>query len=154
LEVRFPEDLREWVPTGTLISWLEEQVDELGRSHPRLHQIVSAQGSPSSKALLRIVAFACVTRVFDDHEVARLCHSDVAYRLLTDGTPPWPSDLARFRRKHRELIVRVLEELSLKALQNRYAPYEIASGKSLTEQLHNRAIDLLNTSCHVGSCDD
>jgi len=149
-----PEDLREWVSTGTLISWLEEHVEELGLRHPSLHQSPLAQGTPSPKALLRILVFACGTGVLDDQEVARLCHSDVAYRLLSDGTHPWPNELAGFRRKHRDLLVQALEELSLRSLQSRYAPNEIDFGKPLTDQLRNRAMDLVNTSCHLGSCDD
>lgn len=153
-EVRFPEDLREWIPTGTLISWLEEQVEELSLEQGGLLRVPPAQGAPSSKALLCVLTFACVTKVFDEQEITRLCHCDVAYRLLTDGTPPWPSDLARFRRKHRDLLVQVLGGLLQRALQSRYSPDEIASNTPPSEQLRIRAMDLLNTLCHVGSRDD
>jgi hypothetical protein len=152
--LNLPRDLREWVTTGELITWVEEEVQQLIPVH---HQLLTSMGRSSAlpaKTMLSLLVFSYATQVFSSQEIVHSCYSDVAFRLLCTGPPPFPYELVRFRRRNRTLIASILEAVIIRALKYRGDCNGNASNPVILEKSRDWAVERLNIARHMEGCDD
>ena len=154
MQYRLPRDLREWVTTGSLIAWLEEDVQQLSHDRSELRPCSSGSAAFPAGTMLCLLAFAYVTQVFSSQEIVCSCYSDVAFRLLCGGPPPFRHELIRFRRRNRDLLAAVLETVFLRSLRYTFAPSDLPTEPGLHRRLRDCAMERLNIARHVDTCDD
>lgn len=110
-----PADMREWLPAKHLVWWLLEVIDRLDTAALHAGRRRGAQGRAGydPDMLLALLVYAYCTKVRSSRLIERLCHTDVAFRVICAGRPPDHSTIARFRQEHsgqaRQLFVDVLE---------------------------------------------
>jgi hypothetical protein len=154
MQFRLPRDLRDWVTTGSLIAWLEEDVEQLRHDRSALRPCSSGSAAFPAGTMLCLLAFAYVTQVFSSQEIIRSCYSDVAFRLLCGGPPPFRHELVRFRRRNRDLLAAILESLFLRSLNHRFGRNDLLTEPGLHRRLRDCAMERLNIARHVDTCDD
>jgi transposase len=110
-----PPDMREWLPADHLVWWLLEVVDRLDTSVFHQHRRLGGQGRAGydPDMLLSLLVYAYCHRVRSSRQIERLCHTDVAFRVICAGPIPDHSTIARFRQEYdraaQAMFVQVLE---------------------------------------------
>lgn len=109
-----PPDMCEWLPGEHLVWFLLDVVARLdtGALHqrPRRAGQGPATGSAAGRAgydpdmLLGLLIYAYACGEQSSRHIERLCHSDVAFRVLCAGDIPDHTVIARFRRDHQEVF--------------------------------------------------
>jgi transposase len=108
-----PCDLRAWVPTGHVVHFILEAVEQLPLSHFHVNHrgTGSAQYPPAMMLALRSYCYA--TGRFGARTIEAATHSDVAVRFLCANEHPDPPTLCAFRTPNgpafRAAFTRVLE---------------------------------------------
>jgi hypothetical protein len=149
-----PPDMRHWVDTGTLIVWLDEEMEHMDRALPELRPCPRESTQDSFKATLCLLVFAYATEVFDSEEIARNCRANTAFRLLCSGAAPFPDELVQFRRKNRDLIATLLVNISARAVHHRFGYCRVAPTVPLFQHLRAHAIQRLDIARHMDTCDE
>lgn len=109
-----PPDMCEWLPAEHLVWFLLDVVARLDTTalhqRPRRAQQGPATGSAAGRAgydpdmLLGLLIYAYACGEQSSRHIERLCHSDVAFRVLCANDVPDHSVIARFRRDHQEVF--------------------------------------------------
>lgn len=94
-----PPDMRDWLPEDHLVWFVLEVVDTLDVSVfevSRRHGGVGAAGY-DPRVLLGLLVYAYCRGVRSSRQVERMCHTDIAFKVLCAGDIPNHSMIARFR---------------------------------------------------------
>jgi transposase len=107
-------DMREWLPQDHLVWFLLDVVAELDTTalhqRPRRRGQGPATGSAAGRAgydpdlLLGLLIYAYACGYQSSRRIERLCHSDVAFRVLCADDIPDHTVIARFRAAHQEVF--------------------------------------------------
>lgn len=94
----------EWLPAGHLVWTLIEVVSVLDLSpFTRRAKLGGAGRAPFDPAmLLTLLVYAYASGERSSRQIERLCHTDVAFRVVCGNEPPDHTVIARFRRAHSE----------------------------------------------------
>jgi transposase len=148
-ELRVPPDLREWMDEGTLLSWIEEEVQSLEWQHPLVQQYLRAHPEYHPRAMLSVLVFSYLAAVFDSESISLMCRKNAALGSICEGAAPFAQELSLFRRKNRALIEKVLREVLQRAiirkfgLDGRFLPVD------LREDMQQRAGERLDVARHM-----
>jgi transposase len=119
----FPPDMRDWLGKDHFVFWLLDVVSRLDTKE--LHQLRrrGAQGRSGydPDMLLALLLYAYTHKARSSREIERLCHTDVAFRVIcAGGSAPDHTTIARFRQAHaplcQKLFAQVLELCALAGL--------------------------------------
>lgn len=109
-----PPDMREWLPADHLVWFLLEVVDRMDTTalhrRPRRREQGAATGSAAGRAgydpdmLLGLLIYAYACGHQSSRGIERLCHTDVAFRVLCADDIPDHTVIARFRRDHQQVF--------------------------------------------------
>lgn len=96
-----PLDMREWLPSDHLVWLVVDTVDVLNISEfePVRRGRAGAAGY-DPRMLLGLLIYAYCRGVRSSRQVERLCHTDVAFRVLCAQDVPDHATIARFRVQH------------------------------------------------------
>jgi transposase len=98
-----PPDMAEWLPVGHLAWFVIAVVEELDvaafEARRKLGGAGRAAFDPRMLLALLVYAYACGQR--SSRQVERLCHTDVAFRVICAQDAPDHATIARFRAEHR-----------------------------------------------------
>jgi transposase len=99
-----PPDMGEWLPADHLVWTLIEVVSVLDLSpFTRRAKLGGAGRAPFDPAmLLTLLVYAYAGGERSSRQIERLCHSDVAFRVVCGNEPPDHTVIARFRAAHDE----------------------------------------------------
>ena len=116
-----PPDMREWLPADHLVWFLLEVIAELDTSvfhqRPRRAEQGPDTGSVAGRAgyepdlLLGLLIYAYASGVQSSRRIERLCHTDVAFRVLCAGDIPDHTVIARFRAAHQQRFVELFAQV-------------------------------------------
>ena len=148
-EFKPPLDIRDWIDPWVVAAWTEEEVERLCKSEPAMAGFLSPRPEYRPQMLLRLLAFAYASRVFDSEEIVQKCYSDPVFRVLCDGGPPMARDLWRFRRNTRALLERILSRVLFRSVQERFGLDATVPQPDLEEDLLHRATERLNIARHM-----
>jgi transposase len=94
-----PVDMREWLPPDHLVWFVVETVDALDTTE--LERVRRRGGAGTTgydpRMLLALLVYAYCQGVRSSRRIERLCHTDVAFRLLCAQDGPDHATIARFR---------------------------------------------------------
>ena len=94
-----PVDMREWLPPDHLVWFVVETVDALDTT--ALERVRRRGGAGTAgydpRMLLALLVYAYCQGVRSSRRIERLCHTDVAFRLLCAQDGPDHATIARFR---------------------------------------------------------
>ncbi len=148
-EFKPPLDIRDWIDPWVLATWAEEEVERLYKNEPAMAEFLSPPPEYRPQMLLRLLAFAYASRVFDSEEIVQKCYTDAVFRVLCDGEPPIARDLWRFRRNTRALLERILSRVLFRSVQERFGLDSAVPHPELAEDLLHRATERLNIARHM-----
>ena len=135
-----PEDLREWADEPTLLAWLEEELRLIGFEH---------QPDPV-KASLGLMAFSYLRGTYEHEEVAR--HGSRFASLPKTSLPP--EELTGLLHKHRDLLIKLLVQVLIKARRQKFAlpkgPLEPAVRKLLQQDAVDRVDNAILLNAPAG----
>ncbi|WP_433800559.1 transposase [Actinomycetospora sp. CA-084318] len=116
-----PPDMREWLPADHLVWFLLEVIAAMDTSvfarRPRRREQGPDTGSTAGRAgydpdlLLGLLIYAYANGLQSSRRIERLCHTDVAFRVLCAGDIPDHTVIARFRAAHQEKFVEVFAQV-------------------------------------------
>lgn len=116
-----PPDMREWLPADHLVWFLLEVVARMDtaalRQRPRRREQGPATGSRAGRAghhpdmLLGLLIYGYACGHQSSRRIERLCHTDVAFRVLCAGDIPDHSVIARFRRDHQQVFTALFAQV-------------------------------------------
>lgn len=94
-----PVDMREWLPSDHLVWFVLETVDVLDVSALERSRRRGWAGAPGydPRMLLALLVYAYCQGVRSSRQIERLCHTDVAFRVLCAQDAPDHATIARFR---------------------------------------------------------
>ena len=98
-----PVDMREWLPSDHLVWFVLDTVDVLDISEfdrGRRGGVGAAGYDP--RVLLGLLIYAYCHGVRSSRQVERLCHTDIAFRVLCAQDVPDHATIARFRAQHQD----------------------------------------------------
>ncbi|PVY95038.1 transposase [Actinomycetospora cinnamomea] len=114
-------DMREWLPENHLVWFLLDVVAELDTTalHQRRRRRGQglATGSAAGRAgydpdmMLGLLIYAYACGLQSSRRIERLCHTDVAFRVLCAGDIPDHSVIARFRAGHQEVFTELFAQV-------------------------------------------
>lgn len=101
-----PPSLDEWLGEDDEARFVSEIVDDVLDLSAVYASYGSASGAPpyDPRMMLKVLLFAYSTGVTSSREVERRCRRDVAFRWLSGNQTPDYRSLARFRRRHLEVL--------------------------------------------------
>jgi len=143
-----PWDLTEWVDPTLLRQWITEEVESLDWNDPAVVAILSTYRSYQPKTMLRLLAYAYATAVFESDEIVRRCYSDESFRLITEGHAPETANVvSRFRRENRGLLKWCLTQVLKRAIRAKAGDVFLPAG--LKRRLVDSAVMRLNVARHL-----
>jgi hypothetical protein len=148
--LRLPEDLRDWIPADVLLLWLGEELTDL----PALVETRSETNGLPAGRLVGLLAFAYTAGALETHTLLHRCATDPVFRFLGGNEPPSRGEIARFRFKNRDAIVRVLTGLLLRAVKRAGDRHHPVSGTETYSDLRNVALERVNTARHLDAAED
>lgn len=144
-----PADIVELVDPAALVNCVDEEVAHFCQSS-EMPENFSAK-EPNRRELLGVLTFAYARRVYDSEEIAHRCQTEPAFRRLCNGHTPFTSELIRFRRHYRPLLVTVLANVMMRASETVLNKPNPASHAALKRQLLCQATARLDTARHLDS---
>jgi transposase len=104
-----PPDLAEWLEEDHLAWFVIDVVDrldtsELHRAHPNDG---AGRAAYDPDMMLALLVYAYCTSVRSSRKIERLCHVDVAFRVICVNNAPDHTTVARFRQAHQPLAQRL-----------------------------------------------
>jgi hypothetical protein len=151
-----PWDLREWVPAGDLINWVEDDAQTLTSGQRESEPGFSGTAPVPASTMLCLLAYGYVTQVFSSQEIVSRCCSDVGFRLLCGTQRPFAHELTRFRRQNHALITSLLESILQRALRHKSRAGGAGGdfNPGLYWQLRSCAAQRLDLARHLDVCDE
>lgn len=113
-----PVDMREWLPGDHLVWFVLDTVDVLNTSEfgdGRRGGVGAAGYDP--RMLLGLLIYAYCHGVRSSRQVERLCHTDVAFRVLCAQDVPDHATIARFRAQHQDAFADLFGQVLTVAAQ-------------------------------------
>lgn len=150
-QFKLPADLREWVATGTLLAWIEQEIDKLNWSNPTLVEYLRRHPEYRPRVLLSLLTLACVTQILSSQEIVRACQTDPVFGFLCQRVPPFAHELSQFRRKNRELVATVIACVFARALGGQMSRGPVPP--ELGQALYDRALGRLHVVRHLDMAD-
>jgi hypothetical protein len=111
-----PPDVRQWVDPCTLTLWVEDEIDA---SQPAASKSRRESETERSSEMLPLLAFAYSSNVLQSDEITLACRTHPAFRFLCKGSPPFPHEITRFRRRHRAQLENLLTRVLARVLLSR-----------------------------------
>jgi len=145
-------DVAESVDPDALANCVGEEVGHFCQSN-EVPKNFSAQ-EPNRRELLGVLTFAYARRVYDSEEIAQRCQTEPNFRRLCNGHTPFTSELIRFRRHYRPLLVTVLANVLMRAAETVLNEPKPTLNASLKRQLLCQATARLDTARHLDSGTD
>jgi transposase len=108
-----PVDMREWLPSDHLVWFVLDTVDVLdvsGFEHSR-HRGGAGAAGYDPRMLLGLLIYAYCHGVRSSRQVERLCHTDVAFRVLCAQDVPDHATVARFRARHHDAFADLFSQV-------------------------------------------
>jgi len=101
-----PPSLDDWLAEDDEARFISEVVDDVLDLSAVYASYESASGAPpyDPRMMLKLLLFAYSTGVTSSREVERRCRRDIAFRWLSGNQTPDYRSLARFRRRHLEVL--------------------------------------------------
>ena len=146
-----PLDLRDWIESSLLFSWIEAEVERFVSS-PDDSQSGTGAMYDRFRKILQILCFAYSTGRGRSADIAAGCRCEVEFQMIAENCLPFVDELVNFRRHHRALLEELLSRLYLRAACFSIGYTEEVS-ETLEKRLRGRAKDFLNTARHLDSCD-
>ena len=109
--------MTQWLPEDHLVWFVIEAVSRLDTSgfHARAKLGGAGRRGYHPDMLLTLLVYAMAHGVRSSRQIERLCHTDVAFRIICAGDIPDHTVLARFRQVHETALARLLTETLLLA---------------------------------------
>jgi transposase len=103
-DLLLPHSLREWLPAGHLVNYINDTIDALDLSaFFKRYEGGGSRNQPFHPAMMvKVLVYAYATGVFSSRKIARKLHEDVAFRVLAAGNFPKHRTLCDFRALHLE----------------------------------------------------
>src|SRR5262245_63860648 len=119
-----PVDMRDWLPADHLVWFVLDTVDVLNTSEfePVRRGGAGAAGY-DPRMLLGLLIYAYCHGVRSSVQVERLCHTDVAFRVLCAQDVPDHATIARFRAQHQDAFADLFGQVLLIAGQSGLARF-------------------------------
>ena len=101
-----PPSLDEWLPADDEARFISETVDTVLDLGPVYASYESAKGQPpyDPAMMLKVLLYGYSIGVTSSREIERRCVRDIAFRWLTGNQAPDYRSLARFRRRHLDVM--------------------------------------------------
>jgi transposase len=129
-----PPDMRDWLPTDHLVFLTIRVIAQLDLSTFRSRAKLGGRGrapiDPGMLVTLLVYGYACGVR--SSRQLERLCHTDVAFRVICGNEPPDHTVIARFRAAHDRAFIALFEQVlavCVKAGMGRFATIAIDGTK-------------------------
>lgn len=110
-----PPDLRDWLPQEHLAWFVLRVVEEMDTAP--FHRLARTGGvgrqGYDPQMLLGVLLYAYAVGVRSSRQVERLCHTDVAFRVLCAQDVPDHTTLARFRQARESAFTHLFSEILL-----------------------------------------
>jgi len=142
-------DIVEMLDPAALVNCVDEEVGHFCQSS-ELPEDFSAK-EPNRRELLGVLTFAYARRVYDSEEIAHRCQTEAMFQRLCNGHTPFTSELIRFRRHYRPLLVTVLANVMMRASETVLNEPNPSSNAALKRQLLCQATARLDTARHLDS---
>jgi transposase len=112
-----PPSMTDWLPEDHLVWFVIEAVGQLDTTafHAKARLGGAGRRGYHPDMLLTLLVYAMAHGVRSSRQIERLCHSDVAFRIICAGDSPDHSVLARFRQQHETALAGLLTETLLLA---------------------------------------
>jgi len=122
MSVRFPNDLRAWMPATALLRLAQAiaQDNNVEALHPVFSQ--SAKRFQHPWRMLALLLYAYGSGIWDSRGVAEIAARDPLLIELCRGESPGAEMVRRFRNQNRAVVVRGLEEIVRRAWCHRHPP--------------------------------
>lgn len=107
-----PPSMRDWLPDDHLVWFVIEAVERLDTSafHTRARLGGVGRRGFDPDMLLCLFVYAMAHGVRSSRQIERLCHTDVAFRVICAQGAPDHTVLARFRRDHEQAMQDLLTQ--------------------------------------------
>ena len=118
-EFLLPPDMREWLPEDHLVWFLIAAVERMDTSDFHAKSKLGGVGRRGydPQMLLTLFIYAMAQGESSSRRIERLCHTDVAFRVICAQDVPDHTVLARFRQKHQDALTAMLTESLVLAAQ-------------------------------------
>ena len=144
-----PADIAEWMDPVALSNCVVEEVAHFCQSGEVPEDFSTKE--PNRRELLGVLTFAYARRIYDSEEIAQRCQTEPAFRGLCHDHKPFTSELIRFRRHYRPLLITVLANVLMRATQTLSKEATLSSSAALKRQLLCQATSRLDTARHLDS---
>lgn len=153
--LRLPWDLREWIPAGELITWVEDEAWQLTHSGGTPSSSTPSDTVPD-RVLLGLLTYGYATGSFTSQAIARQCSSDISFRLLCNSGHPFAHELRRFRRRHQSFIAQALKAVLARAVAFRVSATHspLLVDPYLEKQMHRAVQERIALGHHLDALDD
>ncbi len=130
---KLPPDARERVEPEVLADWVRAEVQAFTKSWENPPTV-----SGRTAALLEVLAFAYACNLLASEQISLACNTDPALRLLCGVDPPFPAELASFRRRHRAELVKILAGTFARIMQEQRPEESPTSRSAMLESARER----------------
>jgi len=147
-----PQDLRECVEPGTLMTWVQEAVLELNWGHPLVVNYLRYRPDDRPQVMLTLIAYAFLTRTASSEWISSACRTERDLHILSEGSAPFPLEIRAFRRKNRRLLQHVMGRVIERVLHKQEDASDPAP-PGVTDEAQRQAIERLDLARHMDSGD-
>lgn len=149
--IDLPLNLGDWMDREKVKGWVFQEVASLDQTDHVVKTALETSDHPRAKTILEVLALAYCTQVFRSTEVAETCRTDPVFREVCSGQPPFPEELEHFRRTHRAALERVIAQVLLRAVREKYQfePGQVPPG--LEKNLQFRAEQRTDMARHLSN---
>ncbi len=149
--MEIPLNLGDWLPHDKVASWVAEEVDTVDRTDHLGKAALESSDLPHPRTLLAVLALAYCTQVFLSKEVVQACHTDTVFRELCGNQRPFEEELEHFRRTHRPALERVIAQVLLRAVREKYHFQRSEFPPGLEKNLQFRAEQRADMARHLSN---
>lgn len=120
-EFLLPPNMTDWLPADHVVWFLIDVVAELDLTELYKRAALRRDGSPARNRagraaydpamLLTLLIYGYACRERSSRQIERLCHTDVAFRLICAGDVPDHTVLARFRQAHADAFAELFTQV-------------------------------------------
>ncbi len=149
--INVPLNLGDWLPRDKVAGWVAEEVQTLDQTDHLVKAALESPDLPRPRTTLAVLALAYCTQVFLSKEVVQACHTDAVFREVCGNQPPFEEELEHFRRTHRPALERVIAQVLLRAVREKFhfKPSELPPG--LEKNLQFRAEQRADMARHLSN---
>jgi transposase len=114
-----PVDMREWLPGDHLVWFVLDTIDvvDVSEFEQSRHRGGAGAAGYDPRMLLGLLIYAYCHGVRSSRQVERLCHTDVAFRVLCAQDVPDHATIARFRGQHQDAFANLFSQVLMIAGQ-------------------------------------